>query len=286
MTHSEQNRRARTLGGSAGAAPHVSCGVPAGPRPSPVPTLGSPASIPSAPAGAGAPARRRARRRSRGFTLIEIAVTIAIIAVLAGLAFGRSRAAARNVRLVQAADDLAAQLAGLRSTALSEGKDHLLVVVDAPGNEKGKDPKPCADTVDTCAAAFVLAAPTADFKLAGFDPAHPDSLAEFVASEPLPRHARFYLETPYKAPPAPFGGVAVLDDRFVATCASGSQCFAIRFTASGTVEPVTPAGGTVAASGFAFVLASDAELEGAGGDHRGVLVGFPAGVVKSWAYAP
>lgn len=257
-------------------AGHASSGVPAGSRPSPVPAPRSPAS------DARPRVTAAARRRARGVTLLELAVTLAIVAVLAGVAYSRTRAAPRNIRLAQAADELAGLLAGLRSVALAEGKDHLLVVSDAPENDASK----CADTVETCAASFVLAAPKPSFSLSEFKPTSPGELGELVASEVLPRGARFYLRPTYKAPPAPFSGVAVHDGTFLGKCANGARCFAVRFTSSGVVEPVTPSGGTAAAPGFALVLASDAELEGAGGDHRGVLVGFPAGVVKSWAYAP
>jgi type II secretory pathway pseudopilin PulG len=208
-------------------------------------------------------------------------VVVGIVGVLAALAFSVSRAAARNVYLRQAANELAMRATGLRTTALGAGQDHLLVVVDAPGNDASQ----CGmwNSV-SCARYFILSSPTAGWTLAAFDPALPTANASLVDTQVLPKGARFFLAPAYPAPPAPFANVAVFDARFTASC-GGSRCFAIRFTQTGTVRAEQPGGGSVRAPGFAFVLASDAEIEGAGGDHRGVLIGFPTGVVKSFAYS-
>jgi hypothetical protein len=110
-------------------------------------------------------------------------------------------------------------------------------------------------------------------------------LASVSETDPLPRGARFYRAATYRAPPSPFDGVAVFPPSVYGSCADGSSCFALRFMTNGNVRAELPGGGNQP-TGFAFVLASDAELEGAGGDHRGIVVGFPSGVVKTWSYAP
>ena len=209
-------------------------------------------------------------------------LVVVIVGILAALAYSVSRAAARNVQLVQAANELGIRAVGLRSTALGAGFDHLLVVVDAPGNDASQ----CGIWNSTsCARYFILREPTAAWTLGAFDPANPGVNANLVETNYLPKGARFFVAGGYHAPPVPFANVAVFDNRFSTTC-GGSSCFAIRFTQGGTVRAEQPGGGRLTAPGYAFVLASDAELEGAGGDHRGVVIGFPTGVVKSFAYAP
>ncbi len=231
-------------------------------------------------------------RESRGFTLIEMMVVVAIIGVLAALAFSVARAAARNVYLHQAAGELAVRAVGLRSTALAQGTDQLLVVVDAPRNDASQ----CSwANSASCARYFILSNPLAAWTIGAFNPANPGANLGATPNpgsgvsdiEYLPRGTRFFnTGGAYNPPPLPFDNVAVFDSRFYATCADGSRCFAIRFMMNGVVRAELPAGGAQTAAGFAFVLASDAELEGKGGDHRGVLVGFPSGVVKTWSYAP
>jgi prepilin-type N-terminal cleavage/methylation domain-containing protein len=222
-------------------------------------------------------------RTPRGFTLIEMLIVVAIVAIMAAVGYGVSRAATRNVYLAQAASELTLRATGLRTTALGEGKDHLLVLVDAPGNNASS----CSwFNQSACARYFVLHSPQPGWTLSSFDPSTPGANASVADIFYLPRGARFYTgPSSYSAPPAPFANVTVFDSRFYGTCSGGQKCLAIHYSMSGRVYAEQPAGGSPpTAPGLAFVLATDAELEGSGGDHRGVLVGFPSGVTKTWAY--
>ena len=226
------------------------------------------------------------RSDDRGFTLIELVIVLMIIGVMAALAYSYSRAQARNVYLHQATGELQQRAIGLRSTALSDGKPYLLVVQDAPNNDASQ----CGWwSSAACTRYFVLSAPDSTWTLGAFDPsspgAHLDPTLGSVETGYLPRGARFYKASSYNAPPIPFDKVKVFDSSFYGTCANGASCFAVRFLTNGNVRAELPGGGAQP-TGLAFVLASDAELEGAGGDHRGVVIGFPSGIVKTWSYAP
>jgi prepilin-type N-terminal cleavage/methylation domain-containing protein len=222
------------------------------------------------------------RSDDRGFTLIELVIVVMIIGVMAALAYSYSRAQARNIHLYQAVGELQQRAIGLRSQALSDGNPYLMVVVDAPNNDASQ----CGWwNSAACTTYYVLYSPAPGWTLGGFDPANPTAQASLLEKGYLPRGARLYKASSYHAPPTPFDKVNVFDSSFYGTCANGASCFAVRFLTNGNVRAELPGGGAQP-TGLAFVLASDAELEGAGGDHRGVVIGFPSGIVKTWPYAP
>lgn len=210
------------------------------------------------------------KARQAGFTLIELMVVVAVIAVLAAMGVAATRWVTRNASVDAASDDLVVQLAGLQGASLSDGRDRVFVLVD-----RG------AGSVATSARTFVLAGPAADWKLSSFDPARPGLLVLESSEVELPRRAQLLNKTAVAAP-APLQAASIYDPGMLTTC-GGVSCFALRFTADGEVIGEAPDGGNPGVAGFGFVI-GDVEDGGsaAGAKRRGVVVGFPTGVVKSY----
>jgi prepilin-type N-terminal cleavage/methylation domain-containing protein len=214
-------------------------------------------------------------RRARGFTLIEMVIVLAVVGILATIAAVMIRYGSRNANLSSATYDFVMRLGGLRATAMSEGKDYLVVFADAPSS----DATNCGlFASDRCARYFVLANPTAAWSLASFNPATPATNAEIVRTETFPKGVHLDLASTFTAP-APFSALAVHDSDLKAACGSSQTCFAIRFTRLGSVEPEYAGTTRPAKVGYGFVLGTD--LSGGGGDRRGVAVAFPSGIVKT-----
>jgi prepilin-type N-terminal cleavage/methylation domain-containing protein len=215
--------------------------------------------------------------RSRGFTLLELMVTVAVIAILAALAVPMWRAAVKNATVQSATFELKVKLEALRMRAMREQRDLLAVVVDARGNL----PTNCVR--NDCAAYYLLeTAP--GFRLDAFDPAvtpYPD-VDRFRHTEYLGNGIKFYLPSAGRAAPPPFQGVSAFDPQLVANCGT-KRCVGIRFRRNGTVQAEWPNG--VAAGpklGLAFVVGSDVDQETAGSEQKGIVVSFPAGLVTAY----
>jgi prepilin-type N-terminal cleavage/methylation domain-containing protein len=224
-------------------------------------------------------------RRARGFTLIELVVVVAVVGILAGLAAVGFRSATRNASLAKAAYGVAVRLGGLRAQALSTGRDHLFVFVDAPdGDASGcswRDSDPCARWI-------ILSAPADGWTLTGFDPDAPagsgGTEARIEETELMPRGVHLDTDTPEASlppVPEPFSAV-VARDADLQTTLSTRLVFAIRFRANGTVAAEAAAGGTPAKAGYAFVLGTDVGGT-TGADRRALLVSFPTGIVKTYS---
>jgi len=217
-------------------------------------------------------------KRQVGFTLIELVVVVAIIAALAAMAFAIPRWRVRNASVDATAAEMVVRLAGLRSTALTDGVDRIFVFADA-------DPSAGRD-----ATTFILTGPAAGWKLESFDPAQPRlnlGAGGAVDETVLPRNLR-RLTTASGFAPRPLHESKLNDSQMLGSCGSVT-CFAIRYTGDGEVWGEKPDGSLYGqqppdAPGFGFVLAR-AEDDGSSpaAKRRAVVIGFPTGVVKSYS---
>lgn len=216
-------------------------------------------------------------RAHRGFTLIELMVVVAILAIVATTVVMQGRSARQNAQIADGAYELALRIQGMRGRALADGRDHLLVVVDA------QDRAACEHSRLVCARYFHLVTRRGvAFDLAAFDPATPTAMADYDDdwSDFLPRGVRLDL-APTWVFPAPFNTVIPWDPAIRRICRGGRACFALRFTARGEVRPEPMPAATP--RGFSFVLEPVNRSTGAA-ERRAFLVTFPAGIMKTEAY--
>jgi prepilin-type N-terminal cleavage/methylation domain-containing protein len=216
-------------------------------------------------------------RRPRGFTLIEMAVTVAVVAIVAAAAVIGMRAARRNAEIGSASFDLVLQLQGLRTRALAEQQDHLAVI-------HGGDGGGChALRQAGCVRVFVLVGPTNAWTLQAFRPANPGQNAtELFDTVVLPRGVLLDPAAAMDGRP-PFENVDTWDAELTADC-GGARCAAFRFGADGTVRGEAPDGASLDKAGHIVALATDLQGETAAAERRAVLVSFPTGIVKSYTY--
>jgi prepilin-type N-terminal cleavage/methylation domain-containing protein len=226
----------------------------------------------------------KTRTNARGFTVIELVTVVAIIAVLAAVAYGVQRAAQRNASLGRATFELIQRLRGVRAKALTEQRDYVVVFQ----NSASADALDCSvfGGGDLCARWWVLRAdPTWDFGT--FAPGTTmGGGAERVEDGVMPQgvHLGTVADFPGFVAPAPFAGVTLADADLTRACAART-CFAIRFRANGVVAPIyaDPAV-TPAKAGYAFGLTSRLAQDSRAFESRVVLVSFPSGIVKSFTF--
>lgn len=220
-------------------------------------------------------------RAQRGFTLLELMVVVAIIAIVSSLVVFQGRSARQNANMASGAYELALRVGGLKSRAMADGQEYVLVVADA------SNPADCKSHATSCGRVLVLTKPEATFTTEftgtyAVDP--PIVAAEYVAdgaAQYLPTNSQLDLASTWRAP-APFAAVTAFDGTILRTCAGGRRCFGIRFRPDGEVLPVVPAG-TAIPAGFAFVL-RPVDAPSAAAERRAIFVSFPAGLVKTAAF--
>lgn len=212
-------------------------------------------------------------RGRRGFTLIELAIVVAVVAALAAVAGSRFVAAQRNAGSATAAFDLGMRLQALKTQALNEQQDIVAVLVNAD-DLTGAGCGLMAQA--SCVRLFVLQ-PQAGWTLTGFDPATPATEAQVEDVITLPRWQAFDLAAAGTAADAPFDQVKVFDP---AVTLAGR--IAVRFGASGEVAPEYATSARPRLAGISLALATSAE-SGAGSRRR-LVVSFPTGIVKVATY--
>jgi prepilin-type N-terminal cleavage/methylation domain-containing protein len=221
------------------------------------------------------PEVRVARRPgTRGFTLIEMAVVVAIAAVLAALAYTALRRANPRARLAGLGTELHAMLHGARQEALARGRDVAVLFYPAAANGPGTG------------RVFVLADEQGGFLLGAAPPGLPDFCTmapaspsgQVIATLDLP--PGFTLSAPARAQafpfpwnlvPAPAGGCSF--------CSTGATAQgAVRFDAQGKATFYSTCGAVLAIVNGGSVAITHAELGGSR-----VTVILPNGGVRTFS---
>jgi type II secretory pathway pseudopilin PulG len=215
----------------------------------------------------------------RGFTLVEMAVTIGLIIILAAITVAGTRAMQSNATLAGTVFELQLLAQGQPALALTEQRDRVLILVN--GNGSG-----CTIANDDGCTHFYLVAapdPAVPWILANFDPKKPGANTREVVDQGRLEKVFLYDAGGGKAGPPPFNSVKTFDPLYSAKC-GGSLCVAFRFRANGEVLGEFPDGVGTQARGNAVVFSTDLQGETGAADRRVMLVGFPNGIVKTYPY--
>lgn len=207
----------------------------------------------------------------RGFTLVEIAVAIAIVSVIAAMGVGFWRSMGKNAAVGDAALEVAAQLEGLRVTAMREGVAYGALVMDATGN----DPATCMANRRDCMRICVVREPVAGWSAATVNP-----LLDALGDCTIFTNGVTFRLAGAAAPPPPFNAL-VPNSLALVPVVAGRRVLALRYETNGIVTVLPTAAGAPLANGVAVVLSTDAVNAAAS---KGVVVSFPYGLVRTYSF--
>jgi prepilin-type N-terminal cleavage/methylation domain-containing protein len=216
-------------------------------------------------------------KRARGFTLVEMALVIGIMLLLAAITVAGTRAFRSNATLAGSVLEMQLLLQGQQPLALAEQRDHVYILVNG-------DVAQCSLVrQDRCTRYYLLAAPDpAAWTFAAFDPANPGLNVGEVIDKGTLEKVYFYTSATGKKGPDPFARVTAFDPVYTGKC-GGDPCVAYRFKANGEVDGEMQGGGTPG-HGNLIVLSNDLQGETGAAARNAILVGFPNGIVKTYPY--
>ncbi|MFO0944691.1 MAG: prepilin-type N-terminal cleavage/methylation domain-containing protein [Planctomycetota bacterium] len=181
----------------------------------------------------GRRASRPRARRSDGYTLLELLLTVAVLAALSAVLWPAVSAWQEGARLARAADDLRGLLTGLRVRAMEEGKQYVFSFQSGTGNYR---------------VALLTTDPNAPKVNLASDPTTPPGRATFDAANLIGEHA---LEEKIAfASPAPQNAVQAIGQQFQVASANaqGQNWSAVEFHPDGTTADAE------------FLLVDDADM--------------------------
>lgn len=201
--------------------------------------------------------------RRRGFTLIELAVTLTIIAVLAALAFDTMRNSAPRATFNGVAAEIQSLVHQARQQALSEGQSVAVIVFPNYANPKGSTGR-IVVVEDTSDPNAVMTLPTAALNISNYNPAvfaSPTGIAasslsgKFITYLDLPRNVVVGPSTGLGQPNLPFPYNNIVVNQACSFCnTGGDNRGAIVFDPRGRTTFYNAAGNKLSVSGGSFSI--------------------------------
>jgi len=217
--------------------------------------------------------------RDRGFTLIEAAVVMAIVSILATLAYSYLGAARPRAQLADAAAELQAILFRARQEALARGRD--VAVVFYPGAPSAQDGVGQIFLVVDATTGFMRG--TAPAGAVDYCTMTPTRTPEVLARIDLPPNLRLATPTrsvalpfPYSAVPAPANGCSFCTGTLPAPASSRG---AVRFDSRGRVAFFADCGAPIDQPNGGSIALTNADMRGSR-----VLAIPPTGGVRAFNF--
>ena len=212
-------------------------------------------------------------RRPRGFTLIELVIVIALMAIVTATAVVSLRAARRNAQVGGMSFELVLKLQGLKTKALAEQRDHLAGVHAGDGGPAG-----CSRPTAASGSSSSPPRRTTGRSRGSLRPRRTRTSTRPPASWSrrfvFPKGTTLHGGAAGMAGKAPFTNVSTWDAALDGSC-GGFRCVAFRFTRTGEVRGETPDGTVLRKPGHIVALATDLEGQTHGAERRAILVSVP-----------